>query len=289
MAHLCHAPIGVFDSGLGGLSVVREIQAHLPYESIRYLADTANVPYGGKSDDEIRTLTAQAVDWLYQSGCKAVVVACNTASAFSLTALRQHYGEDFPIIGLVPAVKPAVAATRTGCIGVLATPGTLRGTLLQDVIKEVATPAQVAVLTAVSPQLVPFVEQGLQNSEACLAELDRVLSPLVNAGVDQLVLGCTHYPFLRDAITQVFGNHFTLVDSGAAVARQTGRVLEQRGLSCRIDSSLAIGGQDGSPATVLAPQLVLDVYTTGALSSAQAVISLFIEGSFTLNQALPRR
>jgi glutamate racemase len=285
----CSAPIGVFDSGMGGLSVVREIQAHLPYESIRYLADTANVPYGGKSDDEIRILTAQAVDWLYQSGCKAVVVACNTASAFSLTALRQHYGEDFPIIGLVPAVKPAVAATRTGRIGVLATPGTLRGTLLQDVIKEVATPAQVEVFTAISPQLVPFVEQGLQNSAPCLAELDRVLSPLVNAGVDQLVLGCTHYPFLRDAITQVFADQFTLVDSGAAVARQTGRVLQQRGLMCRVDPPLATGAQAAASHSMATPQLVLDVYTTGSLSTAQTVVSLFVESSFTLNQALPRR
>jgi glutamate racemase len=285
----CSAPIGVFDSGMGGLSVVREIQAHLPHESIRYLADTANVPYGGKSDDEIRTLTAQAVDWLYQSGCKAVVVACNTASAFSLTTLRQHYGDGFPIIGLVPAVKPAVAATRTGRIGVLATPGTLRGTLLQDVIKEVATPAQVEVLTAVSPQLVPFVEQGLQCSAECLAELNRVLSPLANAGVDQLVLGCTHYPFLRDAITQVFADQFTLVDSGAAVARQTGRVLQQRGLDCPVDQSQSTIALTSSLAGAAELPARLEIYTTGSLSAAQTVVSLFVEGSFTLSLALPRR
>ena len=129
------------------------------------------------------------------------------------------------MIGLVPAVKPAVLKTQSKVIGVLATPGTLRGTLLKDVIEQVATPAHVEVITVVSPALVPFVEQGLQHSAACQAELRDVLLPLQQVGADYLVLGCTHYPFLKDSIQAVFGQQFNLIDSGVAVARQTGRVL----------------------------------------------------------------
>ena len=224
------APIGVFDSGMGGLSVVAELHRHLPRESILYYADTAHVPYGSRTDAEIRALTARAVAWLFKKGCKAVVVACNTASAFSLTCLRQHYGTQLPIIGLVPALKPAVAATQSGVVAVLATPGTLRGHLLNDVIRQIAEPAGVQVLTAVSAALVPFVEHNQQHSSECEQELVRVLQPLCDAGADQLVLGCTHYPFLTAAITRAVGTRLSLVDSGAAVARQTVRVLIDHGL-----------------------------------------------------------
>ena len=253
-----NAPIGVFDSGMGGLSIVRELQAYLPHEHIMYFADTLHVPYGGRSDEDIRQLTANAVDWLYQQGCKAVVVACNTASAFSLTHLREKYGEGFPVIGLVPALKPAVLKSQSKVVGVLATPGTLRGTLLHDVIEQVAVPNQVQVLTAVSPALVPFVERGEQDSAACRDELQRVLLPLKEAGVDHLVLGCTHYPFLRDSIQAVFGQQFVLVDSGLAVARQTGRVLAAKSLV------RALRGQQQAA--------LLSCYVTGALTQARPVV-----------------
>jgi len=224
------APIGVFDSGMGGLSVVAELHRHLPRESILYYADTAHVPYGSRSDEEIRLLTARAVEWLYQAGCKLVVVACNTASAFSLSSLRQHYGSRLPIVGLVPALKPAVAATQSGVVAVLATAGTLRGGLFNEVIRQIAEPAGVQVLTAFSAALVPFVEQNQHNSTECQHELQRVLQPLCDAGADQLVLGCTHYPFLSPAIGRAVGTRLVLVDSGAAVARQTVRVLIDHGL-----------------------------------------------------------
>lgn len=219
------APIGVFDSGMGGLSVVAELHRHLPRESILYYADTAHVPYGNRSDAEILALTARAVAWLFQKGCKVVVVACNTASAFSLNSLRQHYGKRLPIIGLVPALKPAVAATQSGVVAVLATAGTLRGDLLNTVIRQIAEPAGVQVLTTFSAALVPFVEQNLHHSPECESELRRVLQPLCDAGADQLVLGCTHYPFLSTAIGRAVGMQLNLIDSGAAVARQTVRVL----------------------------------------------------------------
>ncbi|GBF08240.1 glutamate racemase [Deinococcus aerius] len=226
----CEAPLGVFDSGVGGLSVLAELRRVLPHERFLYLADTAHVPIGARPDEEIRDLTSRAVAALHARGAKGVVVACNTASAFSLRPLRERYGPAFPVIGLVPAVKPAVAATQSGVIGVLATPGTLRGTLLRDVIREFAEPTGVRVLTAVSAELVPLVEAGQAGGGRARAVLREVLAPLAGAGADQLVLGCTHYPFLAGSIRAEFGDTFGLVDSGAAVARHTRNVLEAASL-----------------------------------------------------------
>lgn len=221
-------PIGIFDSGVGGLSVLSEVRRALPHEDVLYLADTLHMPYGSRSDEDIRDLTARAVTELWRRGVKAVVVACNTASAFSLSHLRERF--DFPIIGLVPAVKPAVLASESRVVGVLATPGTLRGTLLSDVVAQWAEPAGVRVMRAVSTALVPLVEAGKADSPETRAVLREILTPLAEAGADQLVLGCTHYPFLRGSIRAEFGDTFALVDSGAAVARHTRTVLAERGL-----------------------------------------------------------
>lgn len=219
------APIGIFDSGVGGLSVALEIAKYLPNERFIYYADTAHVPYGPREDHEIRQLTAQAIEWLYRQGCKVAVVACNTASAFSLDYLREHYGSDFPIIGLVPALKPAVLNTKSKTVAVLATPATFRGKLIKDVMTRFAEPAGVNVLAVTCLDLVPFVEAGEQMSDACLNKLTKILQPVVDAGADYLVLGCTHYPFLKAAIQYIFGHKLTLIDSGLAVARQTARIL----------------------------------------------------------------
>ncbi|TQR60387.1 glutamate racemase [Acinetobacter sp. RF14B] len=224
------APIGIFDSGVGGLSVAVEIARYLPNERFIYYADTAHVPYGARDDQEIRNLTAKAVDWLYRQGCKVVVVACNTASAFSLDYLRDYYGENFPIIGLVPALKPAVLNTRSKTVAVLATPATFRGQLIKEVMTRFAEPAQVRVLPVTSLKLVPFVEAGEQRSAACLETLKQILQPVVDQGADYLVLGCTHYPFLKPSIQYIFGHKLTLIDSGLAVARQTARILIKNGL-----------------------------------------------------------
>lgn len=220
---LAGLPLGVFDSGVGGLSVLAELRAAMPQENMLYLADTAHVPYGARSDEDIRQLTDRAVSALHARGVKGVVVACNTASAFSLTHLRARF--ELPIVGLVPAVKPAVGQSKSGVVGVLATPGTLRGTLLKDVIREFAEPVGVKVLTALSTELVPLVEAGKADSQEVRAVLREILTPLAKAGADSLVLGCTHYPFLADSIRAVFGDTFTLLDSGAAVARHTKNVL----------------------------------------------------------------
>lgn len=224
------APIGIFDSGIGGLSVALEIAHYLPNERFVYFADTANVPYGPRQDQNIRELTAQAIEWLYRQGCKVAVVACNTASAFSLDGLREHYGERFPIIGLVPALKPAVLATQSKTVAVLATPATFRGKLIKDVITRFAEPAQVNVLPVTCLDLVPFIEAGEQMSDACLQTLRDILQPVVDQGADYLVLGCTHYPFLKMSIQYIFGHKLTLIDSGFAVARQTARILIKNGL-----------------------------------------------------------
>ena len=224
------APIGIFDSGIGGLSVAQEIAQYLPNERIVYFADTAHVPYGPRSDQDIRELTAHAIEWLYRQGCKIAVVACNTASAFSLDYLREHYGESFPIIGLVPALKPAVLQTKTKKVAVLATPATFRGKLIKDVMVRFAEPANVLVMPVTCLDLVPFVEAGRQMSEECLTILNDILKPVIEQGVDHLVLGCTHYPFLKPAIEHLFAQRLILIDSGMAVARQTARVLAKNSL-----------------------------------------------------------
>lgn len=245
------APIGIFDSGIGGLTVALEVLKHLPNEEILYYADTANVPYGAKTDEEIRQLTAQAIDWLYQQGCKIAIVACNTASAFSLDSLRQKYGEDFPIIGLVPAVKPAVIQSKTKVVGVLATPATFRGKLIKDVIQNFAKPTGVDVIPITSLALVPLIENGQVMSEQCLNLLKSLLDPLIAVGADHLVLGCTHYPFLKPAIAHLYGNRLNLVDSGMAVARQCGRVLQQHQLNSlnkeykKVNISCVLSGNNG--------------------------------------------
>ena len=219
------APIGIFDSGIGGLSIAQEIAKHLPHERFIYFADTAHVPYGPRDDQNIRELTAQAIEWLYRKGCKVAVVACNTASAFSLDYLREHYGDNFPIIGLVPALKPAVLQSKSKTVAVLATPATFRGQLIKHVVDKFAQPSGVTVIPVTCLDLVPFVESGAQMSAACLATLKDILQPVVDQGADYLVLGCTHYPFLKIAIQSIFGQKLTLIDSGLAVARQTARIL----------------------------------------------------------------
>ncbi|OTG80405.1 glutamate racemase [Acinetobacter sp. ANC 4558] len=233
------APIGIFDSGIGGLSIAIEIARYLPNERIVYFADTAHVPYGPRDNQNIRELTAQAVEWLYRQGCKVAVVACNTASAFSLDHLREHYGDHFPIIGLVPALKPAILQTKTKKVAVLATPATFRGRLIQDVIENFAIPSEVKVLPVICLDLVPIVEAGEHMESICLQKLKEVLQPVVDENVDYLVLGCTHYPFLKAAIETVFPAQFILIDSGLAVARQTARILIKNELlaSSPIDSN----------------------------------------------------
>ncbi len=240
---------------MGGLSVLRELRLMLPGEAFVYLADTAHVPYGGRSEAEVRALTATCLDWLHAQGCRGAVVACNTASAFSLDFLRRRYGPAFPVVGLVPALKPAVAATTSGTVAVLATPVTLRGEKLAEVIEAFAAPAGVKVLKLSHPDLVPLVEAGQADSRRARETLREVLAPAAEAGADQLVLGCTHFPFLAGSIRAEFGETFALLDSGAAVARRTRAVLGQAKSGGAGQVSYFTTGQPASAAPVMAALL----------------------------------
>ncbi len=220
-------PLGVLDSGIGGLSVMQEIVKLLPHEDILYYADSGNCPYGTRPTHEIKELTRRVAAFLLEHGAKALVVACNTASTAAVADLRQRW-PDVPIVGMVPAVKPAAEQTQSGVIGVLATEATGRAPVLLDVIDRFAS--DVKVIIAAPPGLVERVEAGEVATPATAALLQEYLEPLLARGVDALVLGCTHFPFLRPTLKNLFGERLRLIDSGEAVARQTYRVLEQAGL-----------------------------------------------------------
>ncbi len=220
-------PIGVFDSGVGGLSILSELRQALPHEDFLYFADSAHCPYGERPPAEVEALTLRAVQWLETQGCKLAVIACNTACAFSLASVRAVVG--IPVVGLVPALKPAVQQSRSGVVAVFATPVTLEGSLLREVTVRFADPAGVRVLKIWHRDLVPLVEAGHSGAPQTRSLLHELLTPLAQAGADALVLGCTHYPFLVPAIQAEFADTFTLHDSGAGVAKQTRALLEQAG------------------------------------------------------------
>lgn len=222
-----HGIVGVFDSGVGGLSVWREIARQLPHEDTLYLADQAHVPYGSRSLSEVRAFSEGVTHFLLDQGAKAIVVACNTASAAALHYLRRTF-PGVPFVGMEPAVKPAVERTCNGVVGVIATQATFQGELFASLLDRYAS--DVEVLTQVCPGLVEAVETGALDTPETEALLQACLTPLVEAGIDQLVLGCTHYPFLRPVIKRVAGPNVAVIDPAPAVARQTARVLTRRGL-----------------------------------------------------------
>ncbi len=222
-----HRPIGVFDSGFGGLSILREIRKRLPAEEILYFADTAHCPYGSRSREEIQRLALGIARHLIDRGAKLIVVACNTASVAAVSLLRATYPTT-PFVRVVPAVKPAAEKTRTGRVAVLATPAMFQGEMFEDLIRDFA--ANVDVVRQVCPGLVELVEAGNTEGPEVEALLRDYLRPAQEAGADAVVLGCTHYPFLRPTVESIVGPGVQVIDTGAAVARQVGRVLDERGL-----------------------------------------------------------
>lgn len=219
-------PIGLFDSGVGGLSIWQEITRRLPQEATLYFADSAHCPYGPRPVDELRAISAAIVRFLLERNCKLIVVACNTASAAALESLRAEF--DVPIVGLEPALKPAAAATKTGHIGVLATAGTINGTLFQNTRLRHANDIQVHI--QIGEGLVEQIEGGQVDTPETERLLRRYLEPMLAAGVDQIVLGCTHYPLLLPLIRRIVDSTATVIDPAQAVASQVERVLRQRGL-----------------------------------------------------------
>lgn len=214
--------IGVFDSGLGGLSVLREITDLLPGHDLLYLADRQFAPYGDRSLDDVRHRSETVARWIVDRGVDAVVVACNTASAASLHHLRDVF-EDVPFIGMEPAVKPAAARSRSGAIGVIATDATFQGTLFASLVADHG--ADVDVVTRACPGLADHVDRGDVDSPQLVALVERHLRPLADSAIDVLVLGCTHYPFLSEVISRVVGPGVDVIDPAPAVARQVERVV----------------------------------------------------------------
>jgi glutamate racemase len=220
-------PIGVFDSGIGGLTVLKELLEHLPGESFIYFGDTARVPYGNKSAETVRRFSRENVNLLLERGVKMVVIACNTASAEALPHLEGEFG--VPIIGVIePGVRAAVAATKRHRIGVIGTPGTIRSGAYQS--KIVARMPDAVVIPQACPLFVPLVEEGWIDTPVTRLVAKEYLRVYEGAGIDSLVLGCTHYPLLKPVIADTLGPGVELVDSAVETAREVARVLGDRGI-----------------------------------------------------------
>ena len=220
MAH----PIGVFDSGIGGTSIWQEIQLLLPNETIIYLADSKNAPYGEKTKEEILRLSVKNTELLLEKRCKLIVVACNTATTNAIDFLRQTY--DVPFVGIEPAIKPAALETKTKNVGVLATKGTLSSRLFSNTSKLHAQ--GIKIIEQEGKGLVELIEAGKLESDETKYLLEVYLKPMIEADIDCLVLGCTHYPYLVPIIKEILPKHVKIIDSGKAVARQTKSILEKR-------------------------------------------------------------
>jgi glutamate racemase len=220
-------PIGLFDSGIGGMTVLREVRRLLPAEDLIYLADQARCPYGSRSPDELRAIAAACAAWLIARGAKLVVVACNTASAAALADLRCRFPET-PFVGMVPPVKPAASRTRSGVVGVLATPATLAGDLLRDVISRWAE--GVRVIEQACPGLVEQIEKGALDTPETRALLRSYVTPLLEAGADTIVLGCTHYPLLLPQLRAIAGDDTLILDAAPAVAQRVVQIVKERSL-----------------------------------------------------------
>jgi glutamate racemase len=260
------APIGVFDSGVGGLSVLREIRRELPHEDLIYVADSGYAPYGDRSEDYVRGRAVAVMEFLRTRDAKAVVVACNTATGVAVDALRARY--DLPIVAIEPAVKPAAAQSRSRIVGVLATTQTLAG---QKFAKLVSTHAgDVEVLTQAAPGLVDQVETGQLNTPSTRSLVERYLQPMLERGADTIVLGCTHYPFLEDLIRDVAGPGVAVIDSAMPVARELRRRLQAGNL-------LAPGDRRGSET----------FWTTGSPDRVREVIAQLWMGDVDVREVPP--
>ena len=219
-------PIGIFDSGVGGLSVLKEIRLQMPTESVLYFADQGHVPYGPRGLDEVRMFSEQITSYLLGMGAKLIVVACNTASTAALQYLRQTFPAT-SFVGMEPAVKPAAESTHNGVVGVLATPATFQGALYASVVERFAS--GVTILQDTCSGLVGQIENGELDTVATRSILEKALHPMLEQGIDTVVLGCTHYPFVIPMIKQIVGPEVRVIDPAPAVARQVARLLDTAG------------------------------------------------------------
>lgn len=259
--------IGVFDSGVGGLSVLRHIRTALPDARLIYVADSAHAPYGDKSSEYITARSLALTAFLADQGAEAVVIACNTATAAAATTLRREFS--LPIVAMEPAVKPAVAATKSGVVGVLATVGTLESARFAALLERYA--GNVEIVTQGCPGLVERVERGDLDGPETRALLERYLAPLLAHGADTIILGCTHYPFLAPLIRKIAGDGIALIETGAAVARELKR---------RVETELSIRASTGSERTER-------FYISGDARNATHIIST-LWGKTATVQCLPQ-
>lgn len=216
-------PIGLFDSGIGGTSIWKEINELLPNENTIYLADSKNAPYGQKTKEEIINLSIKNTEFLLEQNCKIIVVACNTATTNAIKELRAKYS--VPFIGIEPAIKPAAINSKTQTIGILATKGTLNSELFHETSRKFQ---DIKIVEQIGHNLVPLIENGQINSREMNILLHEYLKPMIEANIDYLVLGCSHYPYLIPQIKKILPKGIKIIDSGEAVARQTRKVLEER-------------------------------------------------------------
>lgn len=238
-------PIGIFDSGIGGLTVTAAIRQALPQERLLYFGDNAHMPYGARSLGEVRDFSVAITKALLAEGCKLIVIACNTASAAALAAVREHW-PDVPFVGMEPAVKPAVEHTHTGVVGVIATVATFQSDLYASIVERFSQ--GVEVLHQPCPGLVKQIEAGEFDTPRTEQMLRGWLEPMLARRIDALVLGCTHYPIVRPLIERIVGPDVRVIDPAPAVARQVGRLLHERGIAARyVDGGLEIR-TSGDPA-----------------------------------------
>jgi glutamate racemase len=221
-------PVGIFDSGVGGLTILQAVRRQLGQEDLIYIADQAHIPYGPRPLEEVRSFSVAVLRYLLTHQCKLVIVACNAASAASLTHLRQVFPE-LPIVGMEPAVKPAAETTQSGVVGVLATPATFQGELYASVVERFAN--GVEIKQDVCLGLVMQIEGGNLHGPETRAILEKAMQPMLKAGIDTIVLGCTHYPFVAPLIQEIAGPEVRVIDPAPAVARQAARLLEAQGLN----------------------------------------------------------
>ena len=215
-------PIGLFDSGIGGTSIWKEIHELMPNEDTIYLADSKNAPYGQKSKEEIIHLSSKNTEFLLNQNCKIIVVACNTATTNAIKELRAKY--QVPFIGIEPAIKPAALHSKTQTIGILATQGTLNSELFHQTAQQFH---ETKIIEQIGHGLVPLIEEGKINSPQIKQLLNNYLQPMIEANIDYLVLGCSHYPYLLPQIKKILPKHIKIIDSGEAVAKQTKNILTE--------------------------------------------------------------
>lgn len=226
MPSITKSPIGIFDSGIGGISVLKAIRDQMPQESVIYFGDQGHVPYGSRTMEQIQRFSEAITRFLLAQGAKIIVVACNTASAAALKYLREK-SPDVPFVGMEPAVKPAAEHTQTGRVGVLATPATFQGALYASVVERFANGVKLYQDTCTG--LVQQIEGGNLNGEETRRILEGALQPMLEKDIDTVVLGCTHYPFVIPLIQRIVGESVRVIDPAPAVAKQVGRLLEARG------------------------------------------------------------